>query len=408
MEFHALYVNTKRIYILEKQKVLILDGDSRQCLPFVRSLRKKGYHITIICPWKCCPGYFSRYPNKKLIWPDINHYQDDFYKTLISYLREEKADIVLALGDATAILVSKNRDEITKYTKTPVPCYDILKYGADKSLTMDFCMKNNIPCPKTFDPEDISIDEIVNKLEFPVMVKPVRGIGAVGLHRFEKPEALLNNFEKLTSKYGKLQIQEYIPQTDIQFQAEAFCDESSIMKVCMVIAKPRFFPITGGTSTCNYTIDRPDIVKNVRKLLEGVKWVGSADVDLILDPRDNVAKILEINPRVTAGIKIGFDAGIDYADLQMRLAFGRQIPEINKYRLGIVLRNICLDLLWYKYSSKEDRRKTAPPFWRFFGKNIKYQTFRIDDPLPLVAFVISNLKKYLKPGVWKSKLGTDL
>jgi len=394
---------------LKNKRVLILDGDSRQGLPFARSLRKTGHHITMVCPWKCCPGYFSRYPNERLIWPNIVENQSEFYNCLLEYIKKGNCDIVLALGDASAILVSKNRDEITKYTKTPVPSYNILKYGENKNLSMFFCMNNDIPCPKTFDPQTQSLDYITNNIVFPVMVKPIRGIGAVGLHKFENIDKLLGNFEFLRTKYGDLQIQEFIPQEGgAQFQAEAFCDKNSVMKACMVIAKPRYFPVTGGTSTCNYTVDRPDIVENVRRLLEGIRWVGSADVDLILDPRDSVAKILEINPRVTAGIKIGFDAGIDYADLQMKLVLGEEIPEIKDYKLNIVLRNLCLDILWYKYSTKLERRNIIPNWWEFFGRNIHYQTVRWDDPMPFLGFILSNLKKFNNSDAWKSKLGSDI
>jgi predicted ATP-grasp superfamily ATP-dependent carboligase len=269
-------------------------------------------------------------------------------------------------------------------------------------------MANDIPCPQTYDAERESLEEIISKVPFPVMVKPSRGIGAIGLHKFDDADALRKSYGYIREKYGPLIIQEFIPLSETQFQAEVFCDADSKMKVCMVIGKPRFFPVTGGTSTCNITIDRPDIVENVQRLLEGIKWVGSADVDLILDPRDNTPKILEINPRVTAGIKIGFEAGIDYADLQLRLALGKEIPVIKDYKLGIVLRNLCLDILWYKYSNKDARKKTKPPFWKFFGRNVKYQTLRIDNPLPLFGFVLSNIIKYRRPGTWDAKLGTDI
>jgi len=393
---------------LDKQRVLILDGDSRQGLPFVRSLRKAGNMVTVVCPWKACPCYFSRYPNKRLIWPDINEDSGRYYDRLLEYVKGDNCDVVLALGDVTAILVSENKDELTKYVKTPVPDYEILRRAADKSWTMDFCMRHRIPCPKTYDPSKQSIEDIVKETAFPVIVKPVRGVGAVGLHKFETAEQLKKSYDVLEKKHGKLQIQEFIPQYDTQFQAEAFCDQNSQMKVCMVIGKPRFFPVTGGTSTCNTTIERADIVEIVRKLLEGIKWTGSADVDLIFDPRDKTPKVLEINPRVTAGIKIGFDAGIDYADLQMRLALGLDIPEINQYQVGKTLRNLCLDILWYMYSSREARENTSPPWWKFFGKNVHYQTFRRDDPLPFLGFLLSNMKKFTKSGTWKTKLGKDV
>jgi predicted ATP-grasp superfamily ATP-dependent carboligase len=393
---------------LDKKRVLILDGDSRQGLPFMRSLKKAGHHVTVVCPWRCCPGYFSRYADKRLLWPDISKNERGFYQCLVDYLRSNHCDVTLPLGDVSAHLVSCHKQELSEYTSMPVPDYDVFMRAADKVQTMNYCMTNGIPCPRTYDAERESLEEIISKVPFPVMVKPSRGIGAIGLHRLENANELRKHYGAIRERYGPLIIQEFIPLSETQFQAEAFCNAQSKMTVCMVIGKPRFFPVTGGTSTCNITIDRPDIAENVRKLLEGIKWVGSADVDLILDPRDNTPKILEINPRVTAGIKIGFEAGIDYADLQIRLAFGRDIPIIKDYKLGVVLRNLCLDILWYKYSDKAARKRTKPSFWQFFGRNIKYQTMRIDDPFPFAGFILANLIKYTKPGLWSQKLGSDL
>jgi len=393
---------------LEKLKTLVLDGYGRQCLPFMRSLKRAGHYVDVVCPHRFCEGYFSRYPDKRLIWPNIYEEEEGFYLCLLDYLKTNQCDVILPLGDVTAHLVSLHKRELSEFTAMPVPDYDIFMQAADKSQTMQFCMANAIPCPQTYDTEKESLEAIISKVPFPVMVKPGRGIGAIGLHRLNSPDELKKHYPAIREKYGPLIIQEFIPLTETQFQAEAFCDADSRMKVCIVIAKPRFFPVTGGTSTCNITIDRPDIVENVRRLLEGIKWIGAADVDLILDPRDNVPKILEINPRVTAGIKIGFEAGIDYADLQLRLALGKNIPTIKDYKLGIVLRNLCLDILWYLYSDKSARRKTKPPFWQFFGKNIKYQTLRVDDPFPLVGFILGNLIKYTKSGSWSQKLGSDL
>ncbi|MBN2456504.1 MAG: ATP-grasp domain-containing protein [Sedimentisphaerales bacterium] len=393
---------------MEKKRVLVLDGAGRQCLPIMRSLKKAGNYVVVICPTRCCEGYFSRYADKRLIWPDIYEDERGFYLCLLNYLKANRCDVILPLGDVTAHLVSLHKQKLSEYTSMPVPDYDVFMRAADKAQTMEYCMAGGIPCPRTYDVEKKSLEEIIAEVPFPVMVKPRRGIGAVGLHRFETQDMLRKHYDAVRIKYGPLIIQEFIPLSGTQFQAEAFCNANSKMTVCMVIGKPRFFPVTGGTSTCNITTDRPDIVENVRRLLEGIKWVGSADVDLILDPRDNVPKILEINPRVTAGIKIGFEAGIDYADLQLRLALGEDVPVIKEYKLGVVLRNLCLDILWYKYSDKVARKSTVPPFWRFFGSNIKYQTFRIDDPFPFIGFILGNLTKYTKPGAWSQKVGSDI
>jgi D-aspartate ligase len=393
---------------LEKLNILILDGSGRQCLPFMRSLKRAGHSVAVVCPNRWCEGHFSRYADKRLIWPDVSKDEQGFHQCLVDYLRNNHCNVILPLGDISAHFVSLNKQELSEYTSMPVPDYDVFMRAADKVQTMNYCMTNGIPCPRTYDAERESLEEMISKVPFPVMVKPSRGIGAIGLHRLENADELRKHYGAIRERYGPLIIQEFIPLSGTQFQAEAFCNAQSEMTVCMVIGKPRFFPVTGGTSTCNITINRPDIVENVRRLLEGIRWVGSADVDLILDPRDNTPKILEINPRVTAGIKIGFEAGIDYADLQIRLALGKDIPIIKNYKLGIVLRNLCLDILWYVYSDRQARKKTLPSFWKFFGSNIKYQTFRIDDPFPILGFVIGNIIKYRSPETRSAKLGTDL
>lgn len=393
---------------LKNLRVLILD-DGRQALPFMRALRRAGHHVTVACASRLSTGYCSRYASKRLIWPDYFHNPEGFTEKLLDYVASHRPDVTLSVGDVSASIVSRNKPELTKWTAVTVPDQDVFDQVADKAKTMAFCMANHIPCPRTYFLEQDSLQDIVARANFPVMVKPRRGIGAIGLHRFETPEQLLAYYDYLQTQYGDLLIQEFIPQEGgTQFQAEAFLDTESKMKVCMVIAKPRFFPVTGGTSTANVTIDRPDIQESVRRLLEGLRWSGAADVDLILDPRDNVPKILEINPRVTAGIKIGFAAGIDYADLHLRLATGQEIPTIDSYKLGIYSRNLCMDILWYIFVSKEMRKSTEPPFFKFFGRDMCYQTFAADDPLPFVGFVLGMMKKYFNPKVWKTKLGREL
>ncbi|MBN2562306.1 MAG: ATP-grasp domain-containing protein [Phycisphaerae bacterium] len=392
----------------KRLRVLILD-DGRQCLPFMRALKRAGHHVTVACGSRLSTGYFSRHADRRLLWPDYFKDPGGFTQRLLAYVRRCQPDVTLSVGDISAAIVSRNRQELIRYTGVATPEWDVFDYADDKGKTMAFCMENDIPCPKTFCVGPDGVDGIIEKLTFPVMVKPSRGIGAVGLHRIDTPEELRRHYGALHGKHGELVIQEFIPlEGGTQYQAEAFLDSDSRMRACTVISKPRFFPVTGGTSTANMTIDRPDIQESTRRLLEGIRWSGAADVDFILDPRDNVPKVLEINPRVTAGIKIGFAAGIDYADLHLRLATGQPVPSITSYKLGVYSRNLCMDILWYLFSTKADRRSTPLPFFKFFGKDVCYQTFGLDDPLPLLGFVLGMLRKYASPAVWKAKLGMDL
>ena len=387
----------------KKLKILLLD-QGRQALPFLKSLSKAGHKTTIVCNTRLSEGYFSRYPSKRLLWPSYVKDRPGFEHKLLEYLRENEYDVTLSVGDISAEILSKNKEEISKYTRITNPDYSTFIQGADKLKLMQHCMDKDLPCPKTYALTEEILGSVGELLEFPVMVKPIRGLGAIGVERFDNQEDLLKDYASLKERHGDLIIQEFIaPDGSMQYQAEAFLDEKSSMKVCMVILKPRFFPVKGGTSTANLTIDHPEIKATTKRLLEGLHWSGAADVDYILDPRDNTAKILEINPRVTAGIKIGFVAGIDYADLHLKLALDEPVPEIASYKLGVYCRNFFLEILWYLLSDREMKRNTTPPFFRVFRKNMVDQIFSFDDPLAGFGFFLNMIRKYLNIKNFKAK-----
>ncbi len=386
-----------------KLTILILD-QGRQALPFLRSFSKSGYHTTVICNSRLSESYFSRYPSKRLLWPCYVSDREGYEKKLFDYLKENKPNVTISVGDITSDILSRNKDEISKFTNITSPDYQVFLQAADKLNLMKYCIKNNLPCPKTYDLNDKTINDIPQLLEFPVIVKPTRGFGAIGVKRYDSFEEMLYGYHKLKSVHGNLIVQEFIQQDGgMQYQAEAFVDAAGKMKVCMVILKPRFFPVNGGTSTANVTIRHPEIEKTTRELLEGLKWKGAADVDYIFNPQDNKIKILEINPRVTAGIKIGFKAGIDYADLHIRLALGKEIPQINDYKLGVYCRNFFLEILWFIFSDRDMKRSTFPSFYKPYGKNVVDQIFSIQDPLAGVGFFLHMLKKYLNLSSFKAK-----
>ncbi len=388
---------------IEKLKILLLD-QGRQSLPFLKSFSRAGHDTTIVCNTRLSEGYFSRYPTRRLLWPSYVHNRAAFEKKLFEYLRENSVDVCISVGDISSDILSKNKEEIRKYTRITSPDYSIFIQAADKLKLMQYCMDKALPCPKTYSLNEETLSEIGDLIGFPVMVKPIRGLGAIGVERFDNHEDLIKGYHELKAQHGDLLIQEFIaPEGGMQYQAEAFMDENGKMKVCMVILKPRFFPVKGGTSTANLTIDHPAITKTTKKLLEGLNWKGAADVDYIMDPRDQTAKILEINPRVTAGIKIGFVAGIDYADLHLKLALDEPIPVIDHYKLDVYCRNFFLETLWYLLSDREMKKNTTPPFFKIIGRNMVDQVFSISDPLAGLGFFLNMLRKYLNINNFKAK-----
>jgi len=399
---YALVDSPEHVYIMAEDgrvsskyqdiKVLLIEGGARQVMPMMKSLHKLGCHITTFNSSKLDMGYASRYPDKKVLSYCNASDPAKSLECIRNELIKNKYDIVIPLNDFVAILLAQNKEELSQYTTIAVNDWEVFQYASDKLKTMKVCMENGIHCPKTFTTDENLKNLSDCNLTYPVVVKPRTGYAAVGFRVIYNESDIKNVIEATREKYGPPLLQEFIPQTDLQYKAELFIDKNGAIKSAIVFAKVRWYPIDGGSSTLNVTIDRPDIIETCRKLLETINWRGYADVDLIQDPRDNTAKVMEINPRITGSVKICYAAGVNFSEQILQDYLDEPITEYLNYPEGVYLRYLHTDILWFIKS--KDRFKTKPSWFNF--RNSTDQIFAIDDPLPFFAYSLQSLGKLRK------------
>jgi D-aspartate ligase len=373
-------------------KVLLIDGGSRQVMPMMKSLHALGCNITTFNSSKLDMGYASRYPDNKVLSFCNASEPIKSLESIRNELRKNQYNLVIPLNDFVAIILSRNKKEFTQYAQIAVNDWDVFQYASDKLMTMKVCMENNIPCPKTFISNNVVKELSKCNLAYPLVVKPRTGYGAVGFRLVDKKANLQKIVEATSEKYGSPLVQEYIPQTDLQYKAELYVDQYGTIKSAVVFAKVRWYPINGGSSSLNVTVKRPDIVETCIKLLEAIGWRGYANVDLIQDPRDNIAKVMEINPRITGSVKICFTAGVNFSEQILQDYLCEPVTEYMNYQEGVYLRYLHTDILWFIKS--KDRFKTQPSWFNF--KNSTDQIFAIDDPWPFFTYSIQALGKLRK------------
>jgi len=361
----------------------------------MRALRQRGHHVTVACENRVSIGWLSRLPHERLLLPSPNDEPDAFIEKLSTSLRNGGYDVTIPLFDIAAHLVCQHKGELQRHTRIPLVDLDIFMRARDKGETMRACQENGVPCPKTYFPEEEPIDELAKRIEYPVLVKPRVGHGAIGIKRVNNADALAMVYTRITEQYGPAIIQEFIPQSDIQYKAQLFLDREGTLRAAVVFNKLRYFPIDGGTSSINQTVFRPDIVETGRKLLEAIDWTGYADLDLIQDPRTNVARVMEINPRVTGSVKIAFEAGVDFADLLVCYALEKPLQSYLDYKVGVTMRYLPLDILWF--FSSPDRFRAEPSWFHFWGRDLCYQVLSVQDPGPFLGLGLSGLARLLSP-----------
>ena len=376
----------------EPIKILLADGSDRQVLPLSKAYKELGCHVTTLNGSRLDNGYSSRYPDEKLLEPEIVDNKKRHWEIIKSLLMTGKYDVAISTSDETAEGLSLMKEELQGKANLAVVSPSLFYKAYDKRETMAICHDNGIPCIETYFGIK-SIDDIESRSWiYPLVVKPRMSYGAIGFHKVENEAEFRQLLNIIQNEIDDYVFQEFIPQTDIQYECAMFLDDNNEVKTSCVFSKTRWYPVKGGSSTCNVTVDRPDIVDTCTKLLQVIHWRGPADIDLIQDPRDGVAKVMEINPRVSGSVKILFEAGVNIAEQIMQLALGRNVTDYRSYKMDVRMRCFHTDLLWFLESSNRFR---AQPSW-FSWRNTYDQIFSLSDPFPFFAFSIQALKKYRK------------
>ena len=373
-------------------KILLADGHARQALALARAFKELGCSVTAVCESGLDVCSKSRYVDKVVKDATIHERPDLRVERVVKEISDGSYTLVVSCSDTTAEQIALNKSRIEQYAKTSVVGKDLFYIAYDKNQTMRVCMENGIPCPRTyFDCK--TIDDVMGKdLVFPMIIKPQSGYGAIGFHKFDTAEELRTYLSGHADEIEHLVIQEYIPQTDLQYEAAMFVDDDNQIKSAMVFEKNRWFPVHGGSSTLNTSVNDPAIVESCSKLVQTINWRGCCDIDLIRDPRDGVAKIMEINPRMSGSAKIVILSGVNLALQLLQMAKGDEVTGYTSYKEGVRLRCLYTDLLWFMKS--KDRFK-AKPSW-FSMKNTHEQVFSWKDPAPFFVFSVGSLFKLKK------------
>jgi len=384
------------------KKVIVLDAQTIQTLPVARSLKKQGFNVILLCDNKNSYGYHTKYADRRIIVPSTKEDEEEFHKFFVEFITSEKFDVVIPMNDYSAHYLSLNRVQLLKKINFIIPSYDVFMTGYDKNKLMNVCRENHFPHPATYDLSVGAIDQAVNQVKFPALIKPNETTGARGFAIVNSLVEIHEKLPEITLNFGECHLQEFIPFGGKQFKVELFIKDKKLIN-STVIYKIRFYPEKGGSSCFNQTVERSDLVILCYNVLKTIKWEGFADFDLIEDPRDSIVKIMEINPRLPASIKASFNAGVDFVENIVNGSLNLPLIE-HKYIPGKYLRYLGLDLLWFLKS--KNRIKIKPSWFKgLLSSNQFLQDGSFDDIKPFLIGTIGGLIKQLNPRFRASKKG---
>lgn len=392
---------------MNEKKVLILDGGAAHAMAIAECLKKSGYAVACICDDKNEYGYHSKYMDERYLGKDSH--EESYAEWMLQFLKEHHFDVLIPTSDNSAEFMSFYKEELSVLTGVLMPGKDIFKKGYDKNELMKVCRENGFPHPLTMDLKGFNGSMVqegqgLEAFPYPGLLKPNLTSGGRGMTLVNSYEELQKVYPAIHQQYGECHLQQYIKAGGRQVKVQIMTDGKGEPAYSSVIWKQRYYPVNGGSSCCNVTIDNPDIARVCGQVLKKIGWVGFADFDLIENPDTGELLIMELNPRIPACVRSAFKSGMDYATMIADMTLGKSLREYT-YSPGKKLRHLGFDVLWFLKSP--NRFRTKPSWFSFFGKNQFYQDWIMGDFGAFFWGSWGNFKKQMNPEFRKAKAGLE-
>ncbi|NQT30655.1 MAG: ATP-grasp domain-containing protein [Candidatus Saganbacteria bacterium] len=378
--------------------VFIGDAKARSSLITARSLGRRGIRVTMGAEGRLDCSQYSRHVSSRVIHPSPVTHPAKYARFMLNYLRVNPHDVFLPMIDESLDVVVDHLDDFKALCHVPLPGSPyVYQMTRDKAQTAAAAGFLNIPAPKTFTLNDLSeLNGLSRNLDFPVLIKPRKSASAYGIVIIKKKEDFISAYLEVHKKYPLPIIQEYIPVGGGSYGVQLLMNQASETRAAVVTHSIRTFPVAGGSGTLKATCFYPELITLAEKLLKGIGWVGPAEVEFRVDPRDNVPKIMEVNPRFAVSINSAVAAGVDFPHLLLRMLTEGDIEPVLDYSEGVFYRRFLpVDLTHFVLNP--ERFRLSPSFFDFTGNH--HDLLDREDPLPAAASVLYYFAKIFRRGL---------
>lgn len=240
-----------------------------------------------------------------------------YLEALEAVIAKERPDAVLVGTDVELGLLAEHRADLEQRwsTRVVVSSPRVVGIADDKYLTFQFLSDHGFPAPDSCLPGDE--DALIERVGFPLVVKPRVGARAIGMSVVYDREGLARALEKADRPV----IQECVGTDADEYTAgtltfDGRCDASIVMRR----------DLRDGNTYRAYVQDFPELNAEVRRLAEALGAFGPANFQFRLE--DEKVKVFEINGRFSGTTPLRRHAGFNEVEMVLRkVLLGEEIVQ---------------------------------------------------------------------------------
>ena len=282
---------------MRMKKILLLGGSAQQVVA-IKTAKKLGYY-TVLC------DFLTDNPGQ--------YVADKFYlvsttdkKAVLKVAKEEKVDGVLAYASDPA---APTAAYVAEYMGLPTNPYEAVQILSEKHLFRKYLEEHNFETPKSiaFHAKEYSLqtEELISKLTFPVLVKPVDSSGSKGITMLESVRELHNaiKYAEGFSRNKILQIEEYLTKDhEYLVGGDIFVLDGKIvfwgLLNCHRDSRVNALVPVGKSYPLNLDENRKQLIRNeLQRLISSLKIsFGAFNIELIITKEEKLY-FIEVGPR---------------------------------------------------------------------------------------------------------------
>lgn len=323
-----------------KPRGAVVFASSYTALGIIRSLGRKGIPIWILDDGRSPVG-FSRYVHRSF---PLNKEDEAGQINLLIEIAQKnnlRGWSLFPDGDKGASIIARNYDKLAEYYRLTTPPWDVLQWAVDKHFTYQLAAEIGADYPKAFYPKNRSDVESLDG-KFPMILKPTHHQGSDAFSNGRAWQAqdrteLLSLYDEmcgLATDPSVIMIQEMIsagPGTQVSYAA--LCKDGIVL-ADIFAERIRLTPPEFGVSAYVESIERPELEAPSKRFLEKINYTGIVEIEFMLDKRDGLYKMLDVNTRAWGWIAMCGYAGVDFPYLMWRVSQGEEVVSV-RARAGI-------------------------------------------------------------------------
>lgn len=306
-----------------------------------KALRKLGYEILLV---NSNPATIMTDPGMA----DVTYIEPLNLKSMIEIIKKERPDALLPnLGGQSGLNLSSElarEGVLEKYgVKVIGVNIDAIKRGEDRLAFKETMNRLGIEMPQSEIAHTVEeAEKIVEKLGFPVVIRPAYTMGGTG-------GGLVYNIEEFrtvaarglsASLVGQILVEESVLGWE-ELELEVVRDAKNQKITVCFIENVDAMGVHTGDSYCTapmLTID-PDLQERLQKysydIVEAIEVIGGTNIQFAHDPKTGRVVVIEINPRTSRSSALASKAtGFPIAMVSSMLAGGLTMDEIPYWRDG--------------------------------------------------------------------------